>query len=156
MVPPHLIVRFDGFAVESLLEDWRWLVPTSHAPILMTALGDLFLLDDVGRVHFLDMIGGEMKLVASSRNEFEQKCESREHRQNWFIGSLVLELQKRHGQLAMGQCFSCKVPLSLGGQLDTENFEPCDIHVHCSVLGQIHRQTKGLPPGTIIRKVSIE
>ncbi len=49
--------------------------------------------------------------------------------------------------------YSCKTPLSLGGQLEAENFERTDLQVHYSRLGQIHRQTKDLPPGTKIGRI---
>src|SRR5437762_3538150 len=39
---------------------------------LMTAFGDLFLRDDEGRVHFLDLMAGEFKPVADSQDEFDR------------------------------------------------------------------------------------
>ncbi len=82
---------------------------------------------------------GEFKQVAASLEEFDGLCESKQQQQNWFVGDLVMQLQKLHGDLATGQCYSCKIPLSLGGQLEPDNFQPCDIEVHCSVLGQLHQ-----------------
>jgi len=122
----------------------------------MTAFGDLFLRDKSGRVHFLDLMAGEFKPVAESQEEFDQLCDDREHRRNWFVGFLFTGVCKKLGELSSGQCYSCKKPLSLGGQLELENFERTDLQVHYSVLGQLHEQTRHLPVGTKIDKIQFE
>ena len=38
--------------------------------------------------------------------------------------------------------------------MERDNAEPCDVLVHVSVFGQIHRQSAGLPEGT--RRASVE
>ena len=43
----------------------------------MTAFGDLFLRDEAGRVHFLDLMAGEFKQAAASQEEFERLCEEK-------------------------------------------------------------------------------
>jgi len=155
-VPSHLITTADGIPIEELLTDWQWLVRGKFALVVMTAFGDLFLRDEAGHIHFLDLMSGEFSQVASSQEEFNCQCDDKERRRNWFIGSLSMELRKLHGELVSGQCFSCKVPLSLGGQLEASNFERADIRVHFSVLGQLHGQAKHLPAGTKINNVKIE
>jgi hypothetical protein len=98
----------------------------------------------------------EFKHVAASQEEFDRLCEDREQRRSWFIGFLLMELRKLRGELAAGECYSCKTPLSLGGQLDADNFERTDLEVHYSILGQLHRQTRHLPPGTKIGSIKVE
>jgi hypothetical protein len=147
-VPAHLTIKIDGLSFDLLLSDWRWLVQPSFAPVLMTAFGDLFLRDEAGCVHFLDLMAGEFKQVAASKDEFDLLCDDREQRRIWFIGFLLMELRKLRGDLLPGQCYGCRTPLSLGGQLDAGNFERTDLQTHYSVLGQLHRETKHLPPGT--------
>lgn len=155
-VPTHLTAKMDDISAESLLSDWRHLVPQTYAPVLMTALGDLFLRDEGGAIHFLDLMCGELKQVATSQDQFDSLCDNREQRRSWFAGHLVMELRKLHGDVPAGQCFSCKVPLFLNGQLEVENFQVCDIPVHYSVLGQLHAQTRHLPTGTRIGSVQAE
>jgi hypothetical protein len=67
-----------------------------------------------------------------------------------------MELRKLRGELAAGQCYSCKIPLSLGGKFAADNFERADLRVHYSILGQLHRQTRHLPPDTKIDSIKIE
>lgn len=155
-VPAYLTIKTDLLPFDVLLSDWRWLVPSDFTPVLMTAFGDLFLRDSSGRIHFLDLMTGEFKLVAESQEEFDRLCENREQRRSWFVGFLFTEIRKRYGDLSAGECYSCKVPLSLGGRLEPDNFERTDLRVHYSILGQLHQQTRHLPPGTKIDEVKIE
>ena len=155
-VPSHLTIRTDGLPFDEMLSDWRWLVSPDFTPVLMTAFGDLFLRDKSGRVHFLDLMAGEFKPVAESQEEFDRLCDDRERRRSWFVGFLFTEVRKKLGDLSAGQCYSCKKPLSLGGELEPENFERTDLQVHYSILGQLHQQIRHLPAGTKINKIKIE
>jgi len=152
----HLIIKTDALPFDTLLSDWRWLVPRDCEPVLMTAFGDLFLRVPSGCVYFLDLMSGDFKRVAGSLEEFERLCEDGERRRSWLVGFLLLEVRKLHGELAAGECYSCQTPLSLGGRLEAANFERIDLQVHYSILGQLHQQTKHLPPGTKIDSVKIE
>lgn len=155
-VPQHLAIKIDHLPLESMLSDWRWLVPPEFTPVLMTAFGDVFLCDVSGAVHFLDSKSGTFEKVADSQGAFERLCEAPMHQRSWFSDFLLAELRKTHGELAIGECYSCKTPLSLGGTLEVDNFERMDLAVHLSILGQIHQQTKNLPPGVTINSVRIE
>jgi hypothetical protein len=48
------------------------------------------------------------------------------------------------------QCVGHTVPLVLGGTDDAANLEPLSLRVWVSLAGQIHEQTRKLPPGTKI------
>jgi hypothetical protein len=146
----------DGISPSSLLSEWRWLVGAVYEPVVMTALGDLFLRDAAGQMYFLDLMCGEFKQVALSQEEFDTLCEDRGRRRSWCTGFLVMELRKLHGELAPGECYGCKVPLSLGGQLEPDNFRRTSILTHYSVLGQLQHQTKRLPAGTKIDSIKLE
>jgi hypothetical protein len=140
-------------STESLLSDWRWLVGPSYTPLLITAFGDMFLRDGLGQVYFLDLMSGDFKQVATSQDEFACLCDDKEKRRTWFLGFILTELRRELGNLSAGECFSCKIPLSLGGELEVENFKRTDLQTHYSILGQLHRQTKHLPPGTKIESI---
>jgi len=155
-VPAQLTIKTDGLPFESLLSDWRWLVQPGFTPFLMTAFGDLFLPDEAGHLHFLDLMSGQFKQVAASQEEFDRLCDDRDQRRSWFIGFLFMEVRKLRGDLATGECYSCKSPLSLGGKSDADNFERTDLRTHYSILEQLHRQTRHLSPGTKIDGIKIE
>ena len=125
-------------------------------PLLMTAFGDLFLRDHSDRIHFLDLMSGEFKQVADSQEDFERLCEDRERRRSWFLGLLLTGVRTLRGELAADECYSCKIPLSFGGQLEPDNFERSDLLVHYSILGQLYLQMRHLPPGTSLDSIKLE
>jgi hypothetical protein len=114
-IPAHLTIKTDGLPFDTLLSDWRWLVSSDFTPVLMTAFGDLFLRDQSGRIHFLDLMSGEFKPVAESQEEFDRLCEDREQRRSWFVGFLLTEVRKTRGELAAGECYLN--PAHLAGKL---------------------------------------
>jgi hypothetical protein len=142
--------------LDGLLEDWRWLVEGKYSPVLMTAFGDLFLRGETGAVYFLDVVSGEFTCVAKSVEEFEAELAKPETADQWLMAELVLLLREKGVNLHAGQCYGYKIPPVLGGQLSIENIEPTDLVVHHSISGQIHRQTKDLPPGTPISGFTVD
>ena len=152
----ELTVNFQKHGAANLLRDWRWLLGEPMQLMIVSALGDMFLADAEGRVHWLDTGAGQLQQVAESTEEFKRLMQQRENADQWFIPQLVGDLMTSGVHLAPGQCYSYKKPPILGGKIEPENFEPTDLSVHFSILGQIHRQVKDLPPGTKISNIKIE
>lgn len=111
-------------------------------------MGDLFLIDAGGAIHFLDMIGGGLQRVAPSEREFDLRIRDSAARKHYLATFVVRELREAGIQLSQNECYSPDVPPALGGELDGANLRPCDVSVHASIMGQIHRQLKDLPPST--------
>jgi hypothetical protein len=141
------------FDIEDALSSWRWLVPQPMRALAMTAMGDLFLLDEDDAVWWLDAINGTCEQVAASQEELEVKLTDPELADEWFMTPLVLELRDVK-PLKKGECYSPIHTPALGGSFEPENFEPCDWSVHLAFAGSLHEQLKDLPPGTRITKIS--
>jgi hypothetical protein len=152
----ELTVNFEKHGADDLLRDWRWLLGNSMQLLIVSALGDMFLADAEGHVHWLDTGSGQLEQVAGSAEEFKRLMQQRENADQWFVPELVGDLMASGMRLAPGQCYSYKKPPVLGGEIELGNFEPTDLSVHFSILGQIHRQVKDLPPGTKISDIKIE
>lgn len=152
----ELTVDFQKHGAENLLEEWRWLLGDSMQLLLVSALGDMFLADDKGHVHWLDAGAGRSEQIADSPEEFKRLMQQRENADQWFVPELVGDLLASGKRLAPGECYSWKKPPGLGGEMEPDNFEPTDLSVHFSILGQIHRQVKDLPPGTRISEIKIK
>ena len=152
----ELTVSFDKKSAADLLDDWRWLLGDSMELFLISSLGDMFLSDSAGHIFWLDTGSGKLKEVAISAAEFKQLIQKREHADQWFIPLLVGDLITSGVKLSPGQCYSYKKPPILGGKITPNNFMPTDLLVHFSILGQLHRQVKDLPPGTKISDIRIE
>ena len=124
--------------------------------LIVSALGDMFLADADGQVFWLDTGAGQLHQIAATVDEFQQLRQQRDHADQWFIPQLVGDLISSGVLLSPGQCYSYKIPPILGGQIEPANFEPTELSVHFSVLGQILRKVKDLPPGTKITDITIE
>lgn len=151
-----LTINFQGYDENDLLEQWRWLVGDKMQLILVSSLGDMFLGNAQGQICWLDAGTGHLEQVAESQQDFEQRMQQRENADQWFVPQLVGDLIASGIRLGPGQCYSYKKPPVLGGEIEPGNFEPADLSVHFSILGQIHRQVKDLPPGTKISDIKIE
>lgn len=150
-----LTIPADGIDAAHLLDEWRWLVPKGLEPVVISALGDVFLQDEKGRIFWLDTGWGQLTEVARDFEEFETLLKDEETAVEWFIPQLVGDLMQQGHELGRGQCFGFVVPPVLGGKIALDNFEPIDVNVHVGVLGQIHRQVKDLPPGTPIDQIRL-
>jgi hypothetical protein len=148
-----LTVNFNSDSSERLTDDWTWLIGKDKKVLLVSAIGDLFLTDSGKKVYWLDVGGGELKLIADRLQDFEEKLKNIEQVNEWFMIDLTTDLRLSDKKLKDGQIYSYKKLPILGGDYTVDNFEPTDIEVHFSFAGQIHRQIKDLPEGTRIDKI---
>lgn len=137
-----------------MLSCWRWLTGQTAEIILVSTLGDAFLQEETGAVYWLSAGSGSYTKVADSLEDFQAKMVA--NVDEWFLPELVACLLIVEQKLGPNQCYGYKHPPVLGGQYDPDNFEPTDLHVHFSILGQVHEQVKDLPPGTKITDIEIE
>lgn len=152
----RLTIDVAGLDCDRLLLDWRWLVPESLRPFCLTVFGDWFFEDSTGRVIFLDTIAAKLSEVAQSRREFLSARAKQENLDQCFMADLVTLCWDRGLRPGSGQCLSFKIPPVLSGPLDLDNVEVCDLVVHLSILGQIHRGVKDLPAGTRIHRFIVD
>jgi hypothetical protein len=151
-----LTINSNTINFDDLLSTWRWLVGKQLQPVVVSAIGDLFLRHEDGRIFWLDVACGILSEVAPSAEEFKKLMVQPVHTNEWFIPQLIGDLKASGLNLGPSQCYSYKVPPPLGGEIELSNFEVCDISVHFNVLGQINEQIKDLPEGTSISEISIE
>src|ERR1043165_6979262 len=134
---------------------WRWLIARPARPVLLRALGDLFLEINDG-VYFLDTIAGKLEPAAPSLVEWKLDMRNPERIRDWFLPEFIGELRRKGRPLNAQEVYSPTIPPILGGSMTVENFTPSHWHVHLHVLGQIHEQVRDLPPGTPITKIIVE
>ncbi|HQR66540.1 MAG TPA: DUF1851 domain-containing protein [Thermoanaerobaculia bacterium] len=140
------------------LEQWHWLLPPSLElePLLLTALGDLFLEAPDQSVLFLDTTDGTVTLIAKNRESWQRQLQDSERLSYWFQPGFVAALRASGYSLADGEVFSPTIPPILGGKQAPENYSPTHWLAHFHLLGQIHRQVKDLPSGTKISSIKVK
>lgn len=149
----ELTLNPDGIAFHELLNEWRWLVPETMVPVVVSALGDLFLCDYDNSIHWLDTGAGKLTRVATSPDQFKQLMVQPENANEWFQPTLIGDLIESGQRLDQGQCFSWDLPPGLGGEFAISNLRPTDLRIHFSMFGQLFRQTLGLPDATPISDI---
>ena len=152
----ELAIDLTGQDSDTLLDEWRWLVPQDFVLRMVSSLGDAFLEDKTGAIHWLDVGAASLTRIAENKEDFDARRQRAENAENWFVPQLVGDLLSSGKALAVGQCYSYKIPLTLNGKFEPDNFEPCGVEVHFHALGKIQAQVRDLPVGTRINSVKLE
>jgi hypothetical protein len=145
-----LTVSPQGLDRDTLLESWQWLLPKRAKPVLITALGDVFVQDGRGAVHFLDTCAGTVTKIAENGEAFTARLHETGFVTEHMYPAKIVELRDAGLNLTSGTCYSHKQFLVLGGQDTVDNYEVCSIAIHLDLTGHIHQQVKDLPDGTKI------
>ncbi len=149
-------IPINDLSATQLLEDWAWLLPKPHELIALNKFGDMFLRNEAGEICFLSLATGQLNRLAGSTAEFQQLSADKVNQEKWFLLKLLTELERAETKIAHGQCFGFKKPPSLGGDVEVSNIEVSPLYAYVSLMGQIHQQVNGFPPGTKITGVKIE
>lgn len=145
-----LTVSPQGLDRDTLLESWYWLIPKQAKPVLITALGDVFVQDGRGAVHFLNTCSGTVTKIADSGEAFKALLQDAGFVTEYMHPAKIVELRDAGLRLTPGTCYSYKHLMVLGGQDTVDNIEVSSIAIHVDFSGHIHQQVKDLPDGTQI------
>lgn len=136
-----------------LLSEWRWLCPQPLSVIGRNAFGDLFLKDEAGKVHLLNVASGEFSLIAASVSEFTELARTPEKREVWFAEAAVNDATTRGLVPGPQQCIRFSTPVVFAENDGLDSAYIADRYEHVGFLGDIHRQIATLPDGTKARLV---
>jgi hypothetical protein len=138
---------------ERLLRGWRWLCPEALSVFDRSAFGDLFLRDEAGRVHMLDVGSGEFSLIAESISEFTELAKTPEMREEWFEERDVNAAVERGLVPGPGQCLGFYPPVVFAESDGLSSAYVIDLYDNVGCLGDLHRQIATLPDGAKVRIV---
>ncbi len=151
-----LTINPDGIAMDSLLSHWTWAMPEPLRPVLITSMGDVFAQGESGAVYFVDMIEGNIRLVADDGASFQGLLRNNQFVTEHMFPSRIVQLRNAGLTLGKMEVYSHKTLLVLGGADELDNIEATDASVHVSIHGQVHQQVKDLPEGTPISEIKID
>jgi len=137
--------------VERLLVDWRWLCKEPMVLLARNAFGDLFLLDESGHVHQLDVAIGKLTKVADSEAQFRELALSVERQQEWFAVADEKAAIARGLEPNKTQCIGFSVPLVFAESGSPDTAYVADLYEHVSFLGDLNRQIADLADGAKVR-----
>lgn len=142
----------DHLDVERLLGGWRWLCPNPMSLVARNAFGDLFLRDQEGQIHQLDVAIGKLQKVADSEAHFKALATTK--REEWFAESREVAAAAKGLKPNFTQCIGFSVPLVFRSNPTSPN-KPyiVDLYEHVAFLGDINHQIAMLPDGAKVRLV---
>lgn len=144
-------IPFDADASEHMMDEWTWLVGENKQIVLVSAIGDVFVAGEDGKIFWLDTGLGKFEQVAESLQEFIRKLSDHDQADTWLLTDLIEGLRVSGKLLGVGQVYSyIKSPI-MGGEYVVQNFIPLDFGAHLNFTGQLHRQISALPDGARVR-----
>jgi hypothetical protein len=143
-MPRDLAIEYHRVEREGLLDDWDWLVPSDHTPLMVGAFGDWIFGAPDGSIWWLDLLKGEYQRVARNSDEFSRLKKNPKKLDLWFSAGWVT-IAAEHGLIPkIDECLGWKTPPVLGAKFSVENIGIFSLMVYVSLQGQLHRQLRGL------------
>jgi hypothetical protein len=152
----NLIKDINNIDVEDIVSSWTWCLKDLNNVVLVSAIGDMFLVGEDKQIFWLDTSAASVTRIANTITEFERLLTIEENIEQWFLASAVEELIQNGKSLKENEVFSFKILPTLGGAYSADNMEVTDISVHFNITGQLQEQIKDLPPGTKIGKINLK
>ncbi|MGB5867391.1 MAG: T6SS immunity protein Tdi1 domain-containing protein, partial [Arcobacteraceae bacterium] len=95
-------------------------------------------------IYSLSTAWAELTQIANNFDEYERLANESINLEEWFYKEFVDGQELINIIPKENECLSLDIPLVLSGQLLPDNIKTCDIDVHFSIIGQIHKQIKGI------------
>lgn len=125
-----------------LLQDWRWLVPDDHLPLMVGVFGDWIMGAPDDSLWSLELLEGSYSRIADNAEEFNRAKSNPDNLNLWFMAEWA-EIAERHGLVPSGdQCLGWKVHPMLGGKFEADNIQLFSLRVYQSLMGQLFRQLR--------------
>src|SRR5262245_48581807 len=138
--PRPFMIEAAYYNTERLLEEWRWLVPTTETPLLLSAMGDWVFGRPDGAIAKLDTLEGWYDTIARNSNEFNSLKRSEQWLEKNFSSAWIVIARGNGLMPTQDQCLGWKIPPILGGEFSVVNLTLFAMTVYQSLHGQLHRQ----------------
>jgi Domain of unknown function (DUF1851) len=141
--PRPFMIEAAYYNTEGLLEDWRWLVPPTETPLLLSAMGDWVFGRPDGAIAKLDILEGRYDTITRNSNEFNSLKRSEKWLEKNFSSAWVIIARVNGLVPTRDQCLGWKIPPILGGKFSVTNLALVPMAVYQTIQGQLHRQIQG-------------
>jgi hypothetical protein len=150
------IKEINKLDIEDICSCWKWRLTGQKEVILVSSVGDIFLIGNDGEINWLDTSVGQIKRIADDIQHFNELLNDFSNVDNWLLATLVDKKIKNGIMLKENEVYSFKIFPILGGEYSVENLEPTDISVHFALTGQLHENIKDIPDGTKINYIKFD
>ena len=140
--------------IASVQQGWSW---TGLRPIEVVddnAFGNLIIRDDAGRFWRVCPEELSCSVVANSAAEYQGLTSTEDFREDWSMVNIVNAARAKCGPLGPGMKYCLKIPATLGGKYETENFATITLGELIRASGDIAQQIQNVPDGQAVRLVA--
>jgi hypothetical protein len=151
---PYLLADVELDAVASSLSGWSWLIGGGWTALVVSAVGDVFLVNPAGAIARLDTGAGRLEKLAETLGEFEAALDDPTIVAEWFLEGVVDELRVGGKCLNRGQCYGFTIlPIFEGRSYMSENRFPVSATEHIRFTGDMHLQLRDVSDGDSVEIV---
>ena len=133
-----LTIRFDHIPTDELLADWNWKLEGNGTPLLISRFGDLFLKMNDGKITWLSVISGELKVVSADAGDFAQKLQDPNIINEWFMVPVFGVLQQNGLKPKKEQIYAMKKLPVFQGKYEAQNFTLGKLQDFLKFTGKVH------------------
>ena len=152
LIKPHLIADVQMNDVANSLSEWSWLLGGGWSPLLVSAVGDVFLINLAGVIARLDAGTASLEKVGEILDDFEKALDDPAIVAEWFLEPVVDELRSQGKRLSIGECYGFTIlPIFEGGSYTAGNRFCLSATEHIRLTGDVHSQLRDVPDGGSVR-----
>lgn len=141
----------DEALLQATLNGWGWVGLEPREILAVNTFGNLLLSDKTGRCWRICPEELSAEVVADDQQAYRSLLVDEEFIQDWEMGRLVQIATDHLGSPTDGRCFCLKIPATLGGKYEAENFGTISVTELIVSSGDIAQQIKDLPDGAQVR-----
>tara|TARA_Y100000815_G_C13301557_1_gene484812 strand:+ start:413 stop:856 length:444 start_codon:yes stop_codon:yes gene_type:complete len=131
-----IVDSFDQEEAESWLSNWDGILSGQLSPLFMTKFGDWFLRRPNGTTEMLDIIDGNLSVVAQTPEEFQQFMNDPAWQEEFLLSLVVYGFHEKGIIPRDGQCYGFAPHPALVGEIDNDTVMLMDIAVWQSICAQ--------------------
>jgi hypothetical protein len=147
-IKPTLIADVQIDEVAKSLSEWSWLLGGDWSPLLVSAVGDVFLINSAGAIARLDTGAASLENLAEILEDFERALGDPAIVAEWFLEPVVDELRSQGKKLSPGECYGFTVlPIFEGGSYAAGNRFCLTATEHIQLTGDVHWQLRDVADG---------
>jgi len=147
-----LTISLQELDTKTLLQHWSWLVPKDFIPIQLSKFGHWFFSDPSGRVHYLDLIEGDLCKIAPSIAEYNRLKDLPEMHTQWFLDGFVFQCDAEGLRLGPSECYGWRIHPMIGGNFEFNNIQVFSLLAYQSLMGQLLPQWNACHPAHPFRR----
>jgi hypothetical protein len=123
-----------------LFDDWDWLVPHAHSPLMIGHFGDAVFGAPDGSLWLLDLLEGRYGQIAHDSGEFNRLKLESDNLNRWFTWDWVVIAGQNGLVPGPAQSLGWKVAPAIGGDFSVANIQVFSRRVYLDLQGQLFRQ----------------